>query len=139
MENDYNLDLIMQEVGTKYGDLGGVMQLDGHDGPIAFSNLCKDHGIDMNKYFLIGISGYEEAILGIGASDSILITAWLLEKYKYGKGFDEIRENILNDNGVVTIEKKNFTVKYTDIGKYMKRFSFMVSTRLAKYISKLEE
>jgi len=136
-KNDYNLDLIEPLVRTQYGDYGGYIQIDGHSGA-DFFKLCTDHGIDMNIYFLIGFSCGEHTIGGIGKRDKILCSALLLETKEYGNNFEDIKKNLENNNGRVKAKQISFDVKYSDFGKYVKRFDFMVTTKLTKYISEIK-
>lgn len=136
-KNEYNLDLIEPLVRTQYGDYGGYIQIDGHSGSELFQ-LCEDHGIDMKKYFLIGLSCGEHTTEGIGKRNKIHCSALLLERKKYGETFDEIQENLEVNNGKANAQKISFEVKYSDFGKYIKRIDFMVVTKLTKYISELK-
>ena len=134
---DYNLGLIKGFVTVQYGDYGGYIQIDGHSGADLFQ-LCEDHGVDMDKYFLIGLGAGEQTILGIGKSEKLSFTALVLETAEYGNTFDEIQNHFQSNNGQAIAKKIHFAVKYEDLGKYLKRFDFMVATKLTKYISEIE-
>ena len=45
---DVNFKLIAEHVSIKYGDLTGVIQIDGHDNISSIYEFCKDAGIDYN-------------------------------------------------------------------------------------------
>lgn len=134
---NYNLDLIKDSVRTQYGDYGGYIQIDGHSGADLFK-LCEDHGIDMDKYFLIGLNCGEHTTDGIGKRNKIHCSAILLETKDYGKTFDQISEKLTNSEGKAKAKRISFEVNYSDFGKYVKRIDFTVATKLTKYISELK-
>lgn len=136
-KNDYNLDLIESLVSTQYGDYGGYIQIDGHSGADLFQ-LCEDHGIDMEKYFLIGLSCGEHTTGGIGKREKIHCSALLLETKIYGNNFDEIKNKLDSENGKAKAKRISFEVKYSDFGKYIKRIDFMVTTKLTKHITEIK-
>ena len=135
--NNYNLDFIESLVSTQYGDYGGYVQIDGHSGSDLFK-LCEDHGIDMDKYFLIGFGCGETTINGIGQRDSVYCRALVLETSKYGNNFDEIQKFLAINDGKAKAKQFHFSVKSKDFTKYIKRFDFMVATKLTQHISKLD-
>lgn len=134
---NYNLDLIKDLVRTQYGDYGGYIQIDGHSGADLFQ-LCEDHGIDMDKYFLIGLSAGEQTTNGVGKREKLYFMALVLETAECGSTFDEIQKYLELNNGKAKAKKVRFDVKYADLGKYIKRFDFMVATKLTQHISELE-
>ena len=131
---EININILKETVYTKYNDLQGIISIDGHDGVSEFFDLCEEKGIDMNIYFLIGFGLSEFTISGIGSSDEVYCNILLLEKEKYGETFDEISSNIRNTDSVDVV-KKSFSVKYTDLGKYIKRFDFLAVSEMSRYIS----
>lgn len=133
---EYNLEIIEDLVSTQYGDYGGYIQIDGHNGADLFK-LCEDYKIDMGKYFLIGFGFGESTFDGIGRREIVLCRALLLETNKYGNTFDEISEKIKELNGSVKAKQIFFEVEYKTLYKYIKRFDFMVTTRLTKYITSI--
>jgi len=135
--NDYNLGIIESLVSTQYGDCGGYIQIDGHSGADLFK-LCEDHGISRDKYFLIGFGCGESTINGIGQRDEVYCRALVLETSKYGDSFDKIQNHLVSNDGKVKAKQIHFTVKYRDFAKYIKRFDFMVATKLTKHISKID-
>ncbi len=132
-KNDYNLDLIESLVRTQYGDYGGYIQIDGHSGADLFK-LCEDHGINMKKYFLIGLSCGEHTIDGIGKRGLLHCSALLLETKDYGINFDQIIVKLEQEGGKAKAMKINFSINYSDFGKYVKRIDLTVATKLTKYI-----
>lgn len=133
----YNLELIKDLVGTQYGEYGGYIQIDGHSGSDLFQ-LCEDHGINMDKYFLIGLNAGEHTIDGIGKRGKICFMALVLETAECGSTFDEIQKYLQSNNGKANAKKVHFDVEYADLGKYIKRFDFMVATQLTQHITELE-
>ncbi|WP_177735195.1 hypothetical protein [Flavobacterium inviolabile] len=133
---DYNLDIIESLVSTQYGDYGGYIQIDGHSG-VDFFKLCEDHGVSRDKYFLIGFGCGESTINGIGQRD-VNCRALVLETSRYGNSFDEIQKNLASKSGRAKAKQIHFSVKYESFTKCVKRFDFMVSTKLTKHISEIE-
>ena len=133
---DYNLDLIEPLVRTQYGDYGGYIQIDGHSGADLFK-LCEDHGVDMDKYFLIGFSCGEHTTAGIGKREKVYCSAIVLETKDYGKTFEQIKQKLENNNGKAKAKQIAFEVSYSDFGKYIKRIDFAFATKLTKHISEL--
>lgn len=121
---------------TQYNDLQGIISIDGRDGPGSLLSLCEDKGIDMNKYFILSFSLSESTIRGIGLKDAVNCTVYLLEKKKYGKTFDEIRAKI-NSLESVDVIHKSFSMKYSELTKYIKRYNFMAITAMGDYIKKM--
>lgn len=134
---DYNLEIIKGLVSTQYGDFGGYVQIDGHFGS-DLSKLCEDQGVDMDKYFLIGFGFGESTIDGVGRRNSVYCRALVLEKKKYGNGFDEIKQTLASKNGKAKAKQLHFSMEYTSFTKYIKRFDFMVATKLTRHISELD-
>lgn len=135
--NNYNIELIKDLVSTQYGDYDGLIQIDGHSSA-DLSKLCKDHGVNTDKYFLIGLKAGEFTTTGIGKRNILPFMALVLDKTEYGESFDEIKKNIDSKSGIVKAKTFHFYVNYNDLGKYIKRFDFMVATKLTKYISEIK-
>ena len=128
-----NIEIVKDLVGTKYNDMQGLISIDTHAGA-ELRQLCADNKIDMEAYFLLGFGLSDETLIGIGSNDKIMCTVLLLEKSKYGNGFDEISSNI-SKLAVIDVVKKTFFVKIADLGKYIKRFDFMAATPISNYVS----
>lgn len=136
-KNDYNLEVLESLVSTQYGDYTGYIQIDGHHQADLFK-LCADYGIDMDKYFLIGLSCGEHTIDGIGKREELYCSAILLETKDYGNTFDEIAKYLERNKGKAKAKRISFQVSYSDFGKYIKRIDFAVATKLTKHISELK-
>ena len=100
--------------------------------------MCQDHGVDMDKYFLIGFGAGESTIDGIGQDKHLSCRAIAIDKSIYGQTYDEIEKTLKAGDGKVQGKQFNFTVKYIDLAKYIKRFDFMVTSELSKSISEIE-
>lgn len=137
MKNKVNLTIIEDLVGTQYGDMTGLIQIDGHNSVSELFSLCEEKGIDMEKYFLVGFGYSDFSTDGIGNRDNAQCSVLLLEKVVYGGSFDEISNNLKKSNNIKLIRKR-FELKYTDFKKYIKRVDTMLLTELSSYISKAE-
>lgn len=130
-----NTRILEEIVSTQYNDLRGLIAIDQHSGSELLS-LCKDNGINKDEYFFLGFGLSEFTINGIGEFDSVYCKMLLLEKSKYGNTFDEINRNIRNLSSVDVV-KKCFSIKYSDLGKYIKRFDFVALSEMSGVISSM--
>ena len=130
-----NTKILEEIVSTQYNDLRGLIAIDQHTGTDIIG-LCREQGIDTKKYFFMGFGLSEFTINGIGEYDSVYCKVFLLEKEKYGQTFDEIQSNI-SKLETVDVVKKNFSVKYSDLGKYIKRFDFIALSDMGGAISSM--
>lgn len=136
--NKFNTSAIEQEVSTQYEDFGGLIKIDGYEGSISFFNMCQDHGIDTNKYFLYGISIYDGSCDGICGGKyaenkreaTASVTVYLIDREVYGYSFDDIRDY----KGKIQLEKIRFEMAYSKWKKYIKRLSIGVVSPLSKKI-----
>lgn len=132
-----NFDTIKEHVSTKYGDLTGVIQIDGHSNITSIYDLCKDHKFNTSDKFIIGFGIGESTILGIGEDDSAYCTILYVDKAVYGENYEAIEQKIKNDR-TLTLKKKDIGVKYSQLGKYIKRFEFLATTGLTKYANTIQ-
>jgi hypothetical protein len=132
-----NFDAIKEHVSTQYGDLTGVIQIDGHSNVSSIYDLCKDHKFNTSDKFIIGFGIGESTIQGIGKNNQVSCTILYVDMATYGEKFEEIEKKIKRD-GTLTLKKKNIDVKYTELGKYIKRFDFIATTELAKHVTTIE-
>ncbi|MGF1587160.1 MAG: hypothetical protein ACFCUM_17710 [Bacteroidales bacterium] len=133
MRKNVNLTVLNELVGTQYGDMTGLIQIDGHNNVSELFNLCREKGIDMDKYFLIGFGYYNSSTSGIGRNEDADCNVLLLEKEKYGSSFDEIKNNIKNIE-TVDVNKVHIKVKYSEFGKYIKRIDSMMFSELGNHL-----
>lgn len=132
----FNFKILNDLVGTKYGDLTGLIQADGHNNVTELYDLCAKHGISRDEYFLIGFGLSDFTIQSIGQDGGIDCTVLLLEKDKYAKSFDEIKE-IIKDASKVDVIKRRFRVNYKDLGRYIKRIDALMLTEMGNYIKEI--
>lgn len=132
-----NFEAIKEHISTKYGDLTGLIQIDGHSNITSIYKLCEDNKFDTNNIFIIGFGLGESTMNGVGKTDSLYCSILYVEKDVYGNSFEEIKRKINND-GVLRIKKKSIEIKYSELGKYIKRFDFLTTTELADYATQIE-
>ena len=58
-------------VSTQYGDLTGVIQIDGHDNITSIYKLCEDYGFETKDIFIVGFGLGESTISGVGEDNSV--------------------------------------------------------------------
>ena len=109
---DFNLDFLQKEVGTKYNDMVGLAALDGHSSTVELQDLCKQQGVDLDKYDLVGLEFLDGETIG---RYPISVIALLTKK----------EEEL--DAETTKIYKKRFYITYSDLGKYIKRLNFAVA------------
>ena len=52
-----NLNILRAETSTQYNDLRGAVSIDFHNGITQLHDLCKDLGVDLEKYItLLGLA-----------------------------------------------------------------------------------
>lgn len=110
-----NLDLLKSISSTKYHDWEGLIRADANDNSIAIHTLCRDNGIDIDSYVLVGF--------GIDDTDSVgkpTCTVLLADKERYGSAL----EHAISDEPVEVI-KKTFKISYEEIAQAIKRLSIM--------------
>lgn len=135
---DINFELIAEHVSTKYGDLTGVIQIDGHDNISSIYELCKDAGVDTSEKFIIGFGLDDSSIAGVGESASAYCRIIYVDENIYGNTFDEIQKRITNDGGNLKAAKISFTVPYQVLGKYIKRLDFLAMSELTASATSIE-
>jgi len=131
-----NFKILENIVHTQYGDMTGLIQIDGHTSLSELRKLCEEKGIEREKYFLIGFGFSDFTTNGIGEDGNVICTVLLLETEKYAQTFDEIKEQ-LSLNPKVDVIKKTFEIDYRDFGKYIKRVDSMMLTQLGNYIQEM--
>lgn len=132
-----NFDLIKDHVRTQYGDLTGVIQIDGHSNITSIYKLCIDYEFETEDKFIMGFSLTENTLNGIGESNKVSCSVLFVNKADYGNNFEEIEAKIKAD-GTLKLQKKNFYIKYSDLGKYIKRYNFLAMSELSRFASEIE-
>lgn len=131
------LSQIQEYVSTQYGDLTGVIQIDGHSSITSIYELCKDYDFETENIFIVGFGMGESTISGVGEEDSIYCKILYVRKSDYGNNFDEISKKF-RSIGEIVLEQKNIDIKYSDLKKYIKRFEFIAVSDLIDFASKIE-
>ena len=133
----FNLEILDKIVNTQYGDFGGLIQVDRSD-TFDFQKLCDEHGIDMKKYFLLGVHFGTSSLSNVGKQDSLYCFVLVLETKKYGNSFDEISKYLDNNGNKAEILSFDFKVTYQDLAKCIKRFHLGFVSPLSKYIDEFK-
>ena len=117
MQNRFNLDAIDGVVSTQYNDFRGYVAVDEHGDGRGISSMCKEYGIDLDKYFPYGVSIYDSE--PVGKNHDLWVKVFLIDKDVYGHSFDEIAQHL----GDVELVMKDIRIPYSKIGDYIKRIS----------------
>jgi len=136
MENS-TLLAIKEHVSTQYGDLTGVIQIDGHSNISSIYDMCIDYNLNTEDKFIVGFELSESTTEGIGQSEEVFCSIFYVQKSEYGEDFATIKAKILEDNGVLRLERLRFSVKYKDLGKYIKRYDYIVMSQLTNYANQI--
>lgn len=109
-------------VNTQYNDLRGSIAIDFHDMGF-FLKMCDDYcpDIDLKKYIPVGFRMFEDTLDGIGEDDKV--SASIL--------FAKL-EDLDNNIEPLNIVKKSFTLKYTELNRYIKRYDFLALSNRIK-------
>ncbi|HAR19997.1 MAG TPA: hypothetical protein DCR46_05000 [Cytophagales bacterium] len=137
MTSKVNLNEIQKYVHTDYGDLTGVIQIDGHSSISSIYDLCKEHKLDTSDLFIIGFSLWEDTINGIGKNDQVNCSILYVDKDEYGRDFDSVQKKIKVEE-TLRLKTKNIVIKYSSLGKHIKRFNLLVTSELTKHAKKIE-
>ena len=132
-----NLTAIKEHVRTQYGDLTGVIQIDGHSNVTSLYDLCLDYGFQTEGIFIVGFGFNESTINGIGKRDKMVCSIFYVIKSESGNNFEEI-SNTINKTVTSRIKRKNIYIEYSKIGKYIKRFDFIAFTEILRNVNTIE-
>lgn len=137
---EVNLDAIYEHVGTQYGDLTGVIQIDGHSNISSIYELCRDFSVDLKDKFIVGFGlGDSSSPLGVGHHATLACTILTVDTKDYGLAYDDIEKKIkASGDRSLKVTKVTVWVPYTDLHKYVKRFDFLATTELTKYVDTIE-
>lgn len=133
----YNFSAIKEHVSTQYGDMTGVIQIDGYDNVTSIYALCEDHKFDVSEKFIIGFGLNDSSLFKFGNRNDVSCTILYVNKSEYGSTYDEIEQKV-KQKKVLKVQKKNIYVNYSSLSKYIKRFDFMVTSELSKYAETIE-
>ena len=135
--SDVNVEILKDHVKTQYGDLTGLIQIDGLINVSSLYDLCSKKGIDREKYFIVGFGVSDFTTDGIGSHGDVSCTVLLLETEKFAKSFDEIKHQLMKTPKTEVI-KITFRLNYSEFGRYFKRFDCLMLTELGNYIQEME-
>lgn len=134
---EVNLEAIKAHVSTQYGDMTGVIQMDGHDGPSAIYTLCEDYKFKTDGIFIVGFGLSESTIDGIGRNGKVHCSILFVNKDDFGNSFDEIT-TALKCIDTLKVFKKSLYINYSDLWKYIKRFDFLVASPMTSLVEEIE-
>lgn len=136
MRDKFNYETIEGEVTVQYNDMKGLAALDGH-GIDSLYNMCRDNGINMDDYYLLGVGFYDSGTEGIFMFDSVSIHVLLIDKNEYASDtYDDLAQKLSQEAEVHAI-RKSFRVKLGDLHKYFKRFDCLALTDMSSNIKRL--
>ncbi|MEN7547360.1 hypothetical protein AAG747_22810 [Rapidithrix thailandica] len=81
----------------------------------------------------MGLKFSEHTING----EKISTTIYTLDTKKYGSSFEDIKKEIVKNNGEVEVTAHQVEIPYSEIGKYIKRFEVFTTNEFSKNIRKL--
>lgn len=125
-----NLNILRAETSTQYNDLRGAVSIDFHNGITQLHDLCKDLGVDLEKYYPVGLGFSEFTTSGVLQKEYVYGHILLLNKEKYNADNFDNYEQMLNGVDIVELEKFRFEMPIKEIGKYIKRFNISAISRL---------
>lgn len=128
--HETNLNAIKEHVHVQYGDLTGVIQLDGFSNISSLYTLCEDHQFSTEDIFIIGIGLGESSLQGIGSHNELCCSIFYVEKATFGNSFEEIESHVKR-TGILEVKKKTFYIPYQTITKYIKRFDCIALSNIA--------
>lgn len=136
INNNQNVSKLKSLVGTKYGDLNGLIEIDNRNSIADFDTLLTEDEINSGDYFLVGIGFSDFTLNGVGENSQVFCVALLLETQKYGHTFEDIKTQLLL-NSKVDIVKKSFQMKYAELGKYIKKVDAALLNEMGRYIKEI--
>jgi hypothetical protein len=136
INNNQNVSKLQSLVGTKYGDLNGLIEIDNRNSIAGFDTLLTEDEISSGDYFLVGIGFSDFTLNGVGENSQVCCVALLLETQKYGYTFEDIKTQLLL-NSKVDIIKKSFQMKYAELGKYIKKVDAALLDEMGRYIKEM--
>lgn len=132
-----NFDAIKTHVNTQYGDLTGVIQIDGFDNITSIYELCADYDFDTSGKFIVGFGLSETTTNGVGRQGNAVCHILYLDESKCGNNFDEINQRI-KEKDTLKLKRKSFFITYSEFKKYIKRYDFVVTSELTQNVSDIE-
>ena len=136
MINNQDVLKLKSLVGTKFGDLNGLIEMDTRNVIAGFDTLLTEDDINSGDYFLVGIGFSDFTLNGVGENSQVCCVALLLETHKYGHTFEDIKTQLLL-NSKVDIIKRSFQMKYAELGKYIKKIDAALLNEMGRYIKEI--
>ena len=126
------LPITKPAITTKYSDLVGTIEIDWEGRIASLAALCREHQIDMDKYYLIafGFVSFEPEYVTCKA---VLID---ISGKKYGNTFKEIEENVAQLRSVDAMQKI-LRINYAELEKYIKHINALVFTDIGAMIGEV--
>lgn len=103
--------------GTQYGDYKGNVSVDRKDGKDPLIDFARDNGVDIEKYFLLSATYYNE-----NYNSHVTIIATTIASDYAG-----VAEYIKSNKEPMPVKQFTIDISLEDYLKYMKRFSFMIT------------
>lgn len=122
---------------SPYEDFKGIIKIDGHHSITSIEKLCNDYGFKTNDKFIVGFGFEEITTNGVGRKDKICCRIYYIDKGEYGDNYDAIKEKI-KENEFLILKKEVFNIRYSDLGKYIKRFSFIALSDISNLVDFIE-
>lgn len=124
------LPITKPAIKTKYSDLVGTIEIDWEGRIASLAALCREHQIDMDKYYLIafGFVSFEP--------EYVTCKAVLIDGTKYGSTFKEIEENVAQLHSVDAVQKI-LRINYAELEKYIKHINALVFTDIGAMIGEV--
>ena len=132
-----NIEILSGLAETKYPDYVGIISVEGMENRLDINRLCKDNGINMEGYYLLGVGLIGGEFHSGMKNDMVTCTVLLLENSVYGNAYKEIESNLIKADSVNAVSK-SFNMKFADLTKYIKRFSFMAATEMIDNIKEMK-
>ncbi len=136
MIKNQNVSKLKNLVGTKYGDLNGLVEVDNRNSVAGFDTILTEDDINSGDYFLVGMGFSDFTINGVGENSNVCCIALLLETQKYGHTFEDIKTQLLLHNKVDIITK-SFRMKYAELGKFIKKVDTALLNEMGRYIKEI--
>ena len=128
MQNKFDLDLIDGVVSTQYNDYRGYIAIDDHGDGRGVVSMCKEHGVDTDRYFIYGVRFYDSE--PVGKTGCFGLKVFLIDKTIYGQSFDEI--SCYGER--IELEIQEISVPYSKIGEYIKRINIGFVSPISKKV-----
>ena len=131
------MNFIKELTNVQYGDYEGFASVDSHSGNDLFF-LCQKKGINLDTYFPVGYHIGENTTAGISSKNELDVTVYLIEKCIAGDNYDQIEKFIKKNSGKIELIRKSFTVEFSELNEYIKRYNITIFSQLRDVIKDVE-